>query len=203
MNRPKYNTLTSMLDLLFLIVMGFVALFVLSYLQIQPENKTAKVDSKAEFLITYTWPDGRSCDIDAWCQSPTGHLVFFKRREDGLLHLDRDDRGSVNDIVYTEEGPVEYKLNQEIISIRAITAGEYIFNVHFYAEHSYPVEPVPVTIKIEKLNPYKIILYKEITLNTVGEEKTVCRMELDNEGEVVKISYLFKPLTELEGADLP
>lgn len=51
-------------DLLFNALLGFVVMFVLAFLMINPVARTGAVDAKAEFLVTLSWPDGRSEDVD-------------------------------------------------------------------------------------------------------------------------------------------
>ena len=50
-----------------------------------------------EFLITVFWPDNLEDDVDIYVEDPAGNLVWFKSREPGLMHLDRDDLGKRND----------------------------------------------------------------------------------------------------------
>src|SRR5918995_519718 len=86
-------------DLLFNALLGFVVMFVLAYLMINPIARSGAVDPKAEFLITLTWPDGRKEDVDLYIEDPAGNLVWFREREAGLMHLDRDDLGLRNDVI--------------------------------------------------------------------------------------------------------
>ncbi len=86
-------------DLLFNALLGFVVMFVIAFLLINPVAETGAVDNKAEFLITLTWPDGRREDIDLYVADPDGRLVWFRSREAGLMHLDRDDLGLGNDVI--------------------------------------------------------------------------------------------------------
>ncbi|MEM7026462.1 MAG: hypothetical protein AAF637_28380, partial [Pseudomonadota bacterium] len=86
-------------DLLFNALLGFVVMFVLAYLLINPIAETGAVDAKAEILITLNWPDGRREDVDIYVEDPAGNLVWFRTREAGLMHLDRDDLGRSNDVI--------------------------------------------------------------------------------------------------------
>src|SRR5260221_6939503 len=100
-------------------------LFFITLMMIAPEAKSGKVDSKAEFLITITWPDNHPDDIDLFVQDPLGHIVFYRRREAGFMVLDRDDRGGANDFILVGDTKVNSPIRQEIVSIRGIVAGEY------------------------------------------------------------------------------
>ena len=119
-------------DLLFNALLGFVVMFVLAVLLINPIAKSGAVDAKAEFLITLSWPEGRREDVDLYVQDPAGEMVWFRSREAGLMHLDRDDLGERNDVIEVAGRQVRNPLNQEIVSIRGILPGEYVVNLHLY-----------------------------------------------------------------------
>jgi len=46
----------------------------------------------------------------------------------------------------------------------------------------------PVTIKLEKMNPFKTIIVKEVNLLDGGDEKTVFRFKVNNMGDVESVS---------------
>lgn len=212
MKRGRYNAYTSFLDLLFITVLGFAAMFFLALILMNKKTTTdAKLNPKADFVITVTWPQESGDDVDAYLEDPVGHLVFFRRREDGLMHLDRDDLGKRNDIIQTELGPIEYELNQEIITIRGIIPGEYTMAVHMYhkmtaeqyqkykGDHPDPAKPTEVTIKVEKMNPkVKLIALKKVKLENNGDEITVLRFTLDKKGEVTDMNELPKSIANKE-----
>lgn len=196
MKRSNYNTNLSMLDLLFLTCAGFSSLFVLSYIQIKENNQAAKhnIEIKAEFIITVTWPEDQDCDVDTYVQDPNNKLVFFKSREDGLMHLDRDDLGRSNDVVNQNgESLVEYKENREVVTIRGVIAGEYIVNIHMFAKRGVQT-PTPVTVRLEKINPYKTVVTKKINLENTADEKTAFRFVLDRNGNVKDINEISKKI---------
>lgn len=119
-------------DLLFNILLGFILLFFLAILFINPEEKTGKIDIDAQYVITVSWPDGSTEDIDTWIEDPNGNIVWFRNRSSNLVHLDRDDRGMLNDTLEINGAAVTNPLNQEIAAIRGVVRGEYIVNVHYY-----------------------------------------------------------------------
>ena len=129
--KNNYNTNLSMLDLLFLVCLGFSALFILSYVQIKEKNTKSKhdIEIKAEFIITVTWQSDQDCDVDTYVQDPNENLVFFKSRESGLMHLDRDDLGYKNDSINNQ---LQYNENREVVTLRGISEGEYVVNVHMF-----------------------------------------------------------------------
>ena len=187
-------------DLLFNALLGFAVMFVLAFLLINPVAKTGAVDSKAEFLITLSWPDGRREDVDLYVEDPDGHLVWFRTREAGLMHLDRDDLGRSNDVVRSAGREIVNPLNQEIVSIRGIQPGEYVVNLHLYRAAPEP-EPVPAKIKVEKLNPkVEIVFYGEVVLGRPSEERTAVRFSVRTDGSVSGVNQLPKELVPLRYA---
>jgi hypothetical protein len=191
----------SFLDLLFNTLLCFAALFALSFILINPSKKDNNVKMKAEFMITVTWPKDLDDDVDMYVEDPQGNLVAFMRREEGLMHLDRDDLGHRNDTVQTEWGPIEFKDNREIVTIRGTIKGEYVVNVHMYMKRSKAAE-VPVTIQLDKVNPYSTITIKEVVLRLTGDEGTAFRFTVNAEGDVIDVNQLEKALIPLEGIPL-
>ena len=118
-----YHTNMAFLDLLFNTLLCFAAMFSLAFVMINPSKKNKTVDAKAEFLITVTWPSDIDDDVDTYVEDPNGNLVAFNRREQGLMHLDRDDVGFSYDRLQTPFGIVEYKQNREMVSLRGIVPG--------------------------------------------------------------------------------
>ena len=189
----KYHADTAFLDLLFNSLIGFVALFFLAYMLINPEQKESKnVEAKAEFIITVDWPQEYDDDIDVYVEDPEGHLVSFRRREDGLMHLDRDDLGHRNDTIETQFGTVKYGENREIVTIRGIIPGEYVVNIHAYKKEGS--EPIPVTVVLDKINPFSTVVREVVEIRITGDEKTAFRFVLDKDGDIKSFNKLKKSL---------
>ena len=196
--RPKsYHSNTSFLDILFNTLVGFVLLFIIAFLLISPVKKKKEIEQKAEYVITITWPGTMSDDIDSWLEDPMEKVMYFREKEVGLMHLDRDDLGKMNDQQFVPGvGMVNYPYNREITTIRGIMPGEYVFNIHLYRKE-HKDSSVPVTVILEKLNPQVKLLYsKVITLTDYWEEKTVIRFVLDVDGEITESFFMYKPLVE-------
>jgi hypothetical protein len=180
-------------DLLFNALLGFVVMFVIAFLLINPVAQTGAVDNKAEFLITLTWPDGRKEDVDLYVADPEGRLVWFRSREAGLMHLDRDDLGLSNDVIEVAGKKVVNPVNQEIVSIRGIASGEYVVNLHLYRDDRG--KPVPTKVKVEKLNPkVELIYYGDVTLAGRGEERTAVRFSVTSDGQFRDVNQLAKAI---------
>ena len=190
-----YHAHLSFLDLLFNTLLCFAALFLLSFILINPSKNENNVKSKADFLITVTWPEDRDNDVDVYVQDPQGNLVAFMRREEGLMHLDRDDLGRRNDVVQTPFGPISHPENKEIVTLRGHMPGEYIVNVHMYTRNSKELT-TDVYVQLDKVNPiFKTVALKKVTLGDRGDEKTAFRFVLDKDGTVTEVNQLPISLT--------
>lgn len=192
-----YSCNTSFLDLLFNMLLAFTALFVLAFamMNVVKEDKKSLVEVKAEFMITMTWNDDMDDDLDLYVEDPNGALACFRRREDGLMHLDRDDLGHRSDFVQTPNGEIRYPHNREIVTLRSIEPGEYCVNAHAYRK--LDARPSKVVVTVEKLNPtVKMVIRNEVTLEKSGDEKTVVRFTLNKNGDMISNNTLQKSLTQ-------
>ncbi len=180
-------------DLLFNALLGFTFLFIIAIMFMNPVAKKGIIDPKAEYIITITWPDNVPDDIDTWVEDPKGNLIWFRNREAGLIHLDRDDRGIANDTITINGEEITNPLNQEVVTIRGVVPGEYVVNVQYYASETE--QPVNVKVKLAKVNPaLEIVYYGTHKLETRGDEKTAVRFVIGSDGKVTDINHLYKPL---------
>ena len=190
--RPR-QTSDPFTDLLFNALLGFTYLFLLAIMFMNPVAKKGIIDPKAEYIITVAWPDNNPDDIDTWVEDPKGNVVWFRNREAGLIHLDRDDRGTANDTIEVNGTKIQNPLNQEVVTIRGVVPGEYVVNLHYYATETS--SPVRATVKIAKVNPaLEIVYYGETILNEKGDEKTAVRFSIDEGGSVGSISHIEKSI---------
>ena len=180
-------------DLLFNALLGFAMMFIIAFMLINEPEKKGEIESKAEILITVRWPDDHPDDVDALIEGPQGEVVWYHNRDSGLMHLDRDDRGLLADTVTMDGKKVVNPLNQETVTVRALQSGEYVVNLLHY-QSNYR-EPLPVTVKVEKLNPeVSLVHYGSLVLRGTGDEKTAVRFRLNDEGNVIGTNKLQKNL---------
>ena len=180
-------------DLLFNALLGFTFLFLVAIMFMNPEAKSGVIDPKAEYILTVTWEDNSPDDIDTWVEDPDGRVVWFRNPEAGLLHLDRDDRGLLNDVIMINGEEVQNPLNQEVVTLRGVVKGEYVVNLHYYASETR--RPVTVNVRLVKVNPaLEVIYYDTVTLAKAGEEKTAFRFRIAVDGKVSHINFLPKQL---------
>lgn len=179
--------------ILFKMIQALTFFFVLAVLFMNPEAKKGIIDPKAEYIITTTWEDENPDDVDLWVEDPKGNVIWFRNREAGLVHLDRDDRGMLNDTLEAAGQTVSNPLNQEVVTIRGVVPGEYVVNLHYYATETG--RPVKAAVRLDKVNPtLKVIDYTKLTLDKKGDEQTAMRFTLDADGNVIDINRTQKPI---------
>lgn len=180
----KYHSNLSFNDLLFNVLLGFVVLFFIAFLLINPPTKKDEVPLKAEVVIMLEWPSELTDDIDLWVMGPDNIRVGFKNKETGLLHLDRDDLGMTNDTVKIGSEIVVNRINREIITIRGKVPGDYYVSVHYYGKRAEG--PVPVTVTVMDVNPYKEIYTLTVPIMNRGQEVVLPGFVLDEEANWVE-----------------
>jgi hypothetical protein len=183
-------------DMLFNMLIAFVFCFIIALLAMNPKAlKAGDIPSKAEYIISVSWPDMNPNDIDTWVQDPAGNLVWFRAREAGLMHLDRDDRGLTNDTIVVNGKEIINPLNTEVVTIRGIEPGEFTVNVQYY--ESKNKEPVEVTVSVIKVNPRAdVVFYGQVTLARKGDEATAARFTVLPDGAVTNANTLPKKLVQ-------
>lgn len=193
LRKRRVDELDPFSDLLFNALLAFVMLFAVALIAMNPKAKTGVIDAKAEFIVTVTWPDLDPNDIDTWVQDPGGNLVWFRAREAGLMHLDRDDRGLQGDVIVVNGREIVNPLNQEVVTIRGIEPGEFTVNLQYYETRNG--EPVEATISIIKVNPRaEVVFYGQVVLPRKGDEATAARFTVLPDGSVTNVNTLAKSL---------
>jgi hypothetical protein len=195
-NYPREKPFDPFSVMLFKALQVVAFLFFLALLVMNPEAKQGKIDTKAEFIVTMTWPDNHPDDIDLYVEDPLGNIVWYHTREAGFMVLDRDDRGGINNSIMVNGKRIMSPIREESVSIRGIVAGEYTVNVQYYL--ATQSAPVPVSVKVEKINPMvEVIHYDTIMLDHAGQEKTAVRFRMAEDGSVTDINHTEKSLVQL------
>lgn len=178
---------------LFKMIQALTFFFILAVLYMNPVAKKGLIDTKAEYLVTVTWPDGVPDDVDVWVEDPTGALAWFRNRDAGLVHLDRDDRGMLNDVINVNGRELINPLNQEVVTVRGVVPGEFIVNVHYFATETG--NPVKVTVRVDRVNPtLEVAWYDTLTLEKKGDERTALRFRINEDGSIGGINQIPKTL---------
>jgi hypothetical protein len=190
--RQPFDILTA---ILFKIIQALTFLFVIAAIFMNPVAKTGIINPKADYLITVSWPDNDPNDIDTYVEDPAGDILNFTNKDVGLMHLDRDDRGNLNDTIVVDGKTIHNPLNQEVTTIRGIVPGEYVVNINYYATQNN--KPVPVSISVDKVNPVlEVVYYGTVTLQKKGDEKTVVRFTINHDGTVSNVNHIPKSLVD-------
>jgi hypothetical protein len=182
------------IDLLFNALLGFTFLFLVSVMFMNPEARKGRINLKAEYIISVTWPELLADDIDLWVEDPIGETVSYLRKDAGWLHLDRDDRGEINDTIIVDGREIVYPINQEVVTIRGVIPGEYTVNLYYYT--AAQPNGVEALVKVEKVNPtLQTVFVRKVLLATQDIEQTVVRFTLDQQGQIQGLNRLPKRLT--------
>ena len=182
----RYGSNLSFNDVLFNALLGFVVLFVLALLLINPITKKSDIPAKAEILITLEWDDMASDDIDIWVQGPTGVPISFQNKTNGVMHLDRDDLGKSSDYMWIDGERIVIRLNREVVSMRGIAPGDHYINIHVYSKNSQTA-PTKYTLTLLDVNPYREVYVMQGELTKRGEIVRLPGFTLDEEGVVTDV----------------
>jgi len=211
----KYNSNLAFVDLLFNLILGFVFLFIVSFLMINEPDKKSEVEQKAEFMIVLDWDDDKDVDMDLWVETPNGKVGFVNPSQ-GSVFLDKDDLGFRNDTYTLENGEMKtVPINREIINIRAFESGEYIVNAHLYGGRFISgtttsvgsksagvignklTEYLNVKLNIYKLNPYSVVYSGDKIFTTLRQEKTFTRFTIKDNGMFSNVNNLPKKIVSV------
>jgi hypothetical protein len=195
-------------DVVFNMLMVFALLFiVLPHSPKREEVKKGDVISVNDMEVVIIWPGCRkyvtegqfpkcregervNIDIDLWGKSADDERpVGYSNRAGLTFNLIRDDLGTTNDS--TDQ-------NTETLVARGLPAGEYIINLHYFKNQDPGEKPpeVPVSVVIKTRVPgvaketggMKEIITQKATLRSEGEEITVARFVIKEDGELDKES---------------
>ena len=182
----KYKNSIGFTDMLFNMLLGFVFLFIIAFILINPITKKSDAPKKAEYLIIIEWNNELNDDIDLWVRDPAGNTISFINRAGGLLNLEKDDLGRSNDAVVMPDGTVKYlNINREVVTMRGIVPGVYNVQAHVYSRKSWKEEDMTgtITVKIVKVNPYGEVYLGTKKYNTKGQQLTLLNFKIDKDGK--------------------
>lgn len=186
MDRNKFNSGFGFIDLLFNLLVGFVFLFFIAYILINPIAKSGLITPPDKVLITATWNKASNADVDIWMRDPTGVLLSFQNRIIPGSHLEKDDLGTTNDIVWINGERVISPINSETVHIQTLQPGTYAISVHMYNIRREN-KPEEVTIIIRTLDPYRTIVEKQVVLSGQGQEIGVVEFTVGDKQNVIDV----------------
>lgn len=169
-------------DLLMNMLLGLVALVVITLASINPAAEADPVEQPGQLVAIASWPAG-AIDVDLWLSSPQDEAVGFSNKSGKVWALLRDDLGTAND---------NTPINAEFASTRGLPDGEYAINVRCYG----CAGKVPVPVSVEVRLAEGGLIYRGVTeLVRDKDEKTAIRFRV-RDGKVVPGSenHVFKQM---------
>lgn len=103
MKLNKSGSMTAMLDMFLIMVMGFFVLLIIAILLIKSE-KRHEIQSNAEVIVYVEWDQEVIDDVDTYVRDPLNKIVAYTSRETELMSLDRDDLGQATDTIKLPNG---------------------------------------------------------------------------------------------------
>lgn len=192
MAKRRAGNNVSFIDMLFNVLLGFVVLFIIAFLLINPITKRQDIPAKAEFMIMMEWDDSLKSDIDLWVAREGQKPVGFNNKSGDGYNLERDDLGQANDLVVIDGRTEVVYNNREVVNIRGVLPGTWHVNVHAYGLRDYDENgnPMPVKVKVTvaDINPtYREAYTFTITLVFNNEVGQVPSFTIDEEGNIVEV----------------
>ena len=189
-DKQKFKSSIGFTDLLFNLVIGFVYLFVIAFILINPISKKGDVVKKADYLIVIEWDYYLNDDIDLWVKDPVGNTVAFINKQAGLMNLEKDDLGFNGDEVRRGNITKKVELNREVVTLRGVIAGEYQVMAHVYnklytVHNGKPTKDLPgtITLQVIKINPYDEVYTSKYPYGEVGQGISLVRFKLSEDGD--------------------
>lgn len=174
-------------DLLFNLVLGYAYLFLIAFLLINPIKKDNNIEPKALYKLVVTWPDSDINDIDTWVKCDKLSPVSFRSKDNGVIHLDRDDRGATNDTIVINGVQKIANLNYEIVNFRQKYPCRYQVNMHLFSRNDGLHKDIPIVVEFYKLQPYAKLAISNVTLKQEGSEIGALQFTIDLNGDVIDI----------------
>ena len=181
LDQDEDETGTVFRDVIMLALAGFVAMVILLLPHINPPGRAAEENTQppGNVIVEVRWPDELDCDVDLWVEAPGDIPVGYSNKGGVIFNLLRDDLGRRADAT---------GMNYEVSYSRGIVAGEYTVNVHLY-RNAAGVFPIPVTVvtsvKKSAKESARQVLAGNIELGREGQELTVYRFKLSEDGDLV------------------
>lgn len=185
--RERYSSNLAFNDILFNALLGFVTLFILVLVLINPITKQGDIPAYAEIMIILEWDGEVSDDIDIWVKGPgMKSPLSFQNKTSGFMHLDRDDLGATSDTNFIGGVAKTIKINREVVNMRGIMPGDYFINVHVYAKPASS-NPTLFTVSLVDINPYKEEIHVQHYATKSGELFKIPAFTVDKEGNISDI----------------
>jgi len=188
MRKPSVGFEWSYRDLLFTLLIAFMAMSILALIAVKKEE-TANSINQGNIMVELMWEKNVDADIDLWVQAPNEASVGYANKSGPTFNLLRDDLGKSFD---------SESRNQEIAVARGLKSGPYVVNVYYFNSPmmNRSVECI-ITVTIFKNNTLRVLTREKVVLHSIRDEATVIRFSLDGEGNLVPNSFnkVFKSIS--------
>lgn len=160
------------------------------------ESEKLEISAQGQLIFTISWETGVDADVDLWVQPPEDQYISYLRIGGKSCNLLRDDVGTVKD----KESEWYDPSNQEITVCRnPIVDREWIANIHYFGAQDIDdgkYVPVRVTWQLA-MHDGTSIRRKDggtVMLHKKGDEATLVRFKIAEDGSVYAINYAYKTL---------
>ena len=185
--RDRYSSNLAFNDILFNTLLGFVTLFILVLILINPVSKQGDIPSHSEIMIILEWDGLVSDDLDIWVVGPgMEYPLSFQNKTSGFMHLDRDDLGATSDTILIAGVAKIIKINREVVNMRGIMPGDYFINVHVYSR-PLKTKPTLFTVSLIDINPYQEAIHVQHYADKKGQIIKIPAFTVDQEGNISDI----------------
>jgi hypothetical protein len=171
------------------ILLMFVAVLMMAE---HSKKSEASTNTIGRMCVQLSWPD-RNIDLDLWGHSPGDpETVGYTNMHGKTLHLLWDVVGTIGNPSHTMV---------EMMCADSLTPGEWIFNVHYFANHEEQYDKTPPDLPAKAVEATVTARFKlpesrgsyddftsKFTFTREKQEKTMLRFVIDNNGRVVHSS---------------
>lgn len=181
----QLNSNLAFIDMLFNLIVGFVSLFVIAFLLIQPPAEEGVVDPKTAVMITLEWDNSIDVDLDLWVLGPEGEAVSYSYQDNGYIVYERDDLGDSSDTFVVDGKQQKIERNMETTMVNGIVPGEYFVSIH----HFGPADSTATegTVTVYQMDPFRIV-YQGSKTTTYFEEAPTISFVMLEDGRIVNES---------------
>lgn len=181
----KYSSNLAFVDLLFNLLVGFTSLFIIAFLMINPIAKDGEVTPPVRLFVEIEWDADINKDIDLFVRGPDNRTVFFGRKDNGYITLERDDLGWMSDTYVINGRETIVRRNYEIANFSDLPPGEYIIAVFYYSQSGPPID---IKTNVRTISPHRVVYQGVSEGLTARTERTVVSFVVDENGKVTDIN---------------
>jgi hypothetical protein len=174
---PFADTLAGILAI-FLVV----AVLLTFHIQVEKKNHEADIVSPGAISVVISWKE--DVDVDLWLRSPGDNPVGYSRKQGLYIDLLRDDLGRDFERVGDH--------HEENAYARSTPPGEWIVNLHMFANRSGAAFPIKVAVSVtiakkgqDQKETSKRVINATAFLTSEGQELTVIRFKIDGNADLV------------------